>query len=70
MGRDYRRRKQIVELAFADTKQHRGLRKLSGYGLTVARVQTGLTVLVHNLLGMLTALRPPALHATSIPSRP
>lgn len=66
----YRRRKQTVELAFADTKQHRGFRKLSGYGLAVARVQTGLTVLVHNLLGVLTALRPPAIHATSIPSGP
>lgn len=66
----YRRRKQTVELAFADTKQHRGLRKLSGYGLTVARVQTGLTVLVHNMLGLLTALHQPAFQATSIPSGP
>jgi transposase len=66
----YRRRKQTVELAFADTKQHRGLHRLSGYGLAIARVQTGLTVLVNNLLGLLTALRPPALHATSIPSGP
>jgi transposase len=64
----YRRRKQTVELAFADTKQHRGLRRLNGYGLTLARLQTGLTVLVHNLLGALTPLRPPRHQATSIPS--
>jgi transposase len=66
----YRRRKQTVELAFADTKQHRGFRKLSGYGLAIARVQTGMTVLVHNLLGLLTALRAPAPPATGIPSGP
>src|SRR3569623_1689057 len=48
----YRQRKQTVELAFADSKQHRGLRRVSGYGLTIARVQTALTVLVHNVLAL------------------
>lgn len=66
----YRRRKQTVELAFADTKQHRGFRKLSGYGLAVAWVQTGMTVLANNLLDLLKALRPPAPHANGIPSGP
>ena len=53
----YRQRKQTVELAFADSKQHRGLRRVSGYGLTIARVQTALTVLVHNVLALRSALR-------------
>jgi hypothetical protein len=66
----YRQRKQTVELAFADSKQHRGLRRASGYGLTIARTQTGLTVLVHNLLALLSALRPPPPNATNIPSGP
>lgn len=66
----YRRRKQTVELAFADTKQHRDLRTLSGFGSAIARVQTGLTVLAHNLLGVLAALRPPASPANGIPSGP
>lgn len=66
----YRYRKQTVELAFADSKQHRGLRRISGYGLTKARVQTGLTVLAHNLLALHTALRQTQRKQSSIPSGP
>jgi transposase len=44
----YKLRKQTVELAFADTKQHRGLRQLSGYGLQQAEAQLGLVVLLNN----------------------
>lgn len=66
----YRYRKQTVELAFADSKQHRGLRRISGYGLTKARVQTGLTVLAHNLLTLHTALRQTQRKQSSIPSGP
>jgi transposase len=66
----YRYRKQTVELAFADSKQHRGLRRISGYGLTKARLQTGLTVLIHNLLALRSSLRPRLANAISNPSGP
>lgn len=66
----YRQRKQTVELAFADSKQHRGLRRISGYGLTKARLQTGLTVLVHNLLTLQSALRPTQRNESNNPSGP
>jgi transposase len=46
----YRLRRQTVELRYADVKQHRGLRRLSGRGLRRVRTETGLTILVHNLL--------------------
>jgi transposase len=46
----YRLRKQTVERGFADVKEHRGLRRLSGRGLARARVAVGLVVLAHNLL--------------------
>jgi transposase len=46
----YRLRKQTVERAFADAKEHRGLRGFSGRGHEQAETETGLTVLVHNLL--------------------
>ena len=45
----YRLRKQTVERGFADVKEHRALRRLSGRGLTRARIAVGLVVLVHNL---------------------
>ena len=66
----YRQRKQTVELAFADSKQHRGLRRISGYGLTKARLQTGLTVLVHNLLTLQSALWPTQRNESNNPSGP
>lgn len=49
----YRLRSQTVELAFADMKQHRSLRCLSGRGLRRAKAQVAATVLAHNLLVLL-----------------
>ena len=49
----YRLRSQSVELAFADMKQHRSLRRLSGRGLRRAKAQVATTVLAHNLLALL-----------------
>jgi hypothetical protein len=46
----YRLRSQTVELAFADLKEHRSLRRLSGRGLRKAKAQVAALVLVHNLL--------------------
>jgi len=46
----YRLRKQTVELANADMKEHRHLRKLSGRGKRRAGTQVGLVVLAHNLV--------------------
>ena len=46
----YKKRKQTVELGFADIKQHRALRRFPRRGLPHARTQIGLLVLVHNLL--------------------
>ena len=48
----YRLRAQTVERGFADVKEHRGLRRLSGRGLLRARVELGLVVLAHNLLAV------------------
>jgi Transposase DDE domain len=46
----YRQRGQTIELRFADTKEHRGLRRFSGRGLERVRIEVGLLVLSHNLL--------------------
>jgi transposase len=46
----YRLRGQTVELAFADMKEHRSLRRLSGRGLRKAKAQVAALVLAHNLL--------------------
>jgi transposase len=51
----YKLRKQTVELGFADLKQHRGLQRFRSYGLSRARIQVGLLVLVHNGLALLQA---------------
>ena len=45
----YKRRSQTVERSYADQKEHRGLRRFSGRGQERAAVQTGLSILVHNL---------------------
>jgi hypothetical protein len=50
----YRQRKQPVELANADCKEHRPLRRFRGRGLERARCQVGLVVRAHNLLTLLT----------------
>jgi transposase len=47
-----RQRSRTVELRFADTKEHRGLRRFSGRGLERVRSEAGLCVLVHNLLAV------------------
>ena len=54
----YRRRKQTVELGFADVKQHRALRRFPRRGLKRAQTHIGLAVLVHNMLEFLSALTP------------
>jgi transposase len=46
----YRLRGRTIEIVFADFKEHRGLRRFSGHGLTRARSELALEVLVHNLL--------------------
>ena len=46
----YKLRGQIIERAFADVKQHRGGRRLHGYGPARARVDVGLLVLAQNFL--------------------
>jgi len=45
----YRQRSQSVERSYADQKEHRGLRRFSGRGQQRAAVQTGLSILVHDL---------------------
>jgi len=52
----YKLRKQTVELANADRKEHRGWRRRSGRGLKRAEAQAGLTVLAHELV-VLAGLR-------------
>jgi Transposase DDE domain len=46
----YRLRGQTIEIVFADFKEHRGLRRFSGRGLTRVRIELAFEVLVHNLL--------------------
>jgi hypothetical protein len=49
----YRQRAQTVELAFAERKEQRSLRRLTGRGLQHAEAQIGAFVLGHNLLTLL-----------------
>ena len=46
----YRRRKEQIERRIGDSKEHRKLRKFTGRGRDRARVQVGLTVMVHNIV--------------------
>jgi transposase len=48
----YRLRCQTVELAFADLKEHRSLRRFTSRGLAMAKAQVGAIVLIHNLLAL------------------
>jgi hypothetical protein len=48
----YKLRKQTVELANADMKGHRELRRLSGLGLKRAQTQVAFTVLAHDLVAL------------------
>jgi hypothetical protein len=52
----YKRRGQTVEPSFGDAKQHRGFRRVAGRGLDKAKVQTGLTVLAHNVWELVRGL--------------
>jgi transposase len=51
----YRLRGQHVELANADLKEHRKLRRFSGRGLMRVNCEVGLILLTHNLLALLAA---------------
>src|SRR5262249_8808868 len=46
----YRWRGQTIAIVFADCKEHRGLHRFSGRGLTRVRTELAWEVLVHNLL--------------------
>ena len=48
----YKLRSQTVELAYADMKEHRGVRSFSGRGLQVARTDVGLSFVLNNLLAV------------------
>ena len=48
----YRLRGQNVQLALADIREHRSLRRLSGRGLWKANGQVEAFVLAHNLLAL------------------
>lgn len=52
----YKKRKQTVELSFADQKEHRGLRRFRSRGRRRAECQVGLLVLAHNGLIVQKAL--------------
>jgi Transposase DDE domain len=47
-----RRRGQTAERGFADLKEHRKFRRLTGRGLTRAKAEVGTCVLTHNLLAL------------------
>lgn len=49
----YKKRAQVVELGFADAKEHRGLRRFRGRGRARVRIEVGLLVLAHNALAVL-----------------
>jgi len=51
-------RGQIVERSFADLKEHRALRCHTGRGLERVRIDTGLAVLIHNLLTLRKKVAP------------
>ena len=48
----FRRRGQTAERGFADIKEHRKLRRMTGRGLSTARADVGLCVLLRNLLAL------------------
>jgi hypothetical protein len=45
----YKLRSRTVELSYADMKEHRGLRRFHGRGLSRAKTELGTMVLAHNL---------------------
>ena len=64
----YKLRSQTVELAYADMKEHRGLRRFRSRSLRRAKTQVGLAVLTHNLLTVQHALAKPT--ARQSPAEP
>jgi transposase len=59
----YKLRSQTVELAYADLKEHRGLRRFRSRTLRRAKTQVALLVLSHNLLTLQRAMAVPAAEA-------
>jgi hypothetical protein len=47
-----RRRGQTAEHGFADLKEHRKVRRMTGRGLDRAKAEVGTCVLTHNLLAL------------------
>jgi transposase len=45
-----KKRGQVIERCFADAKEHRSLKRHTGRGLPRAKIDTGLTVLLNNLV--------------------
>ena len=46
----YKLRRETIELRYADLKEHRHLRRFTGYGLSHARAESAACVLVYNVL--------------------
>jgi hypothetical protein len=65
----YKKRKEQIERRLADSKEHRGLRKLSRRGQEGARTQVGLTVLANNIT-IFAKLERAAENAKTVPQRP
>ena len=61
----YKLRSQTVESAYADLKEHRGLRRFRSRGLSRAQTQVGLAVLVHNQLTVDRTLEKQAAEVTA-----
>ena len=55
-GREYRRRQQIIEPVFAQTKHHRGITRVWRRGKTAVQAEIDLIATTHNLLKLRTAL--------------
>jgi hypothetical protein len=66
----YKLRKQTVERGYADIKTHRGLQRFRSYGVTRARIQVGLLVLVHNAVMLRKARQEAAACAASPEEEP
>lgn len=66
----YQKRGQTIELRFADTKAHRGLRRFSSRGLKRVRIEAGLLILAHNLRVVQTARQRKATEGTNATSCP
>ena len=65
----YKKRKEQIERRRADSKEHRGLRKLSRRGQEGARTQVGLTVLANHIT-LFAKLESSVERAKTVPQRP